>query len=856
MPRMMGGNILNRATGLLAWRLPFPAVATVLSLLTGAIGPAASADPWVSNGVTLLSSAGSDRASRYNSSNKIITYNGKTHVAWLDAVSKTMIATYSHATATWSAPVHVGDGIDNHGGPALTIDGDGYLHIVYGPHGTPFHYAKSAAPNDSSSWVNQGDFSLATYPSLVCDSSNTLHLVYRYHIGAAAKLGYQRKPAGGAWSSPLILAEAETNYSGYTHYHQDVAITTNDVLHVAYDIYQGTHALRLRHMMSTDRGLTWRQADGTVLTLPIRPDAGGAVAEATNFTDVVSLACDSLGNPWFTARRDGLHELYHYDGTNWQVSQPLTLIPPALGTLAIKEMPMAMDSSDRIYILAALGESVTGGVKGDVYTFVSTNGGISYQALYVFPSDTTYPHTGLNPERATGHNTVEEPWFLFSTGPKSPPPHDVRVVQLSRVSQQVPGLIGDNDWFVGITTESTARRLAPNGACIEDFTGLPEVRGIDYGPDGNIYIADNGNEIGQFAGSNLQTRATIVSNTTVDGPMQVRFGPHGNLYCIDSSLAVPNRIKRWAGPLAGSPFTYEGAFTASRTDLIGMQDFEFGPDGDIYVSNWKTPGVSPNPSIEHFNGTSGAWIKSTIPTNDPNLDNVRGIAFGPDGNLYVANYPAAAAPAGEILRYQGPDGASPGTFIDIFVTNGSGGLDLPQDIEFGSDSNLYVCSYWSTNVLRYQGPAGGAPGAFVDEFSVFSGNPLFITQVPPPPDRDRDGMPDDWEVQYFGSTTVSGGGPDEDRDGDGFRDVYEFGAGTNPTNRHSLLVISDAWSNNACFVITWQSVSNRTYDVHSSTNAAGPWILSASNIVGTPPQNVHTAKVFEARRYFRTGVVD
>ena len=82
----------------------------------------------------LLSSEGSGRATAYLESPKIISFEGKTHVAWLDSPTegfRIRIRTLDQKTGVWSKTYTVGVAQDNHGGPALTIDGEGYLHIVY-----------------------------------------------------------------------------------------------------------------------------------------------------------------------------------------------------------------------------------------------------------------------------------------------------------------------------------------------------------------------------------------------------------------------------------------------------------------------------------------------------------------------------------------------------------------------------------------------------------------------------------------------------------------------------------------------------------------------------------------------------
>jgi len=46
-------------------------------------------------------------------------------------------------------------------------------------------------------------------------------------------------------------------------------------------------------------------------------------------------------------------------------------------------------------------------------------------------------------------------------------------------------------------------------------------------------------------------------------------------------------------------------------------------------------------------------------------------------------------------------------------------------------------------------------------------------------DSDNDGLPDWWELEYFGDLSH---GPDDDSDGDGFTDLEELRSGTDPTD--------------------------------------------------------------------------
>ena len=58
----------------------------------------------------------------------------------------------------------------------------------------------------------------------------------------------------------------------------------------------------------------------------------------------------------------------------------------------------------------------------------------------------------------------------------------------------------------------------------------------------------------------------------------------------------------------------------------------------------------------------------------------------------------------------------------------------------------------------------------------------------PPTDSDHDGIPDEWEIEHFGSTDASS--PHVDSDGDGFTDLEEQEAGTNPHNANDAPVAS------------------------------------------------------------------
>jgi len=127
-------------------------------------------------------------------------------------------------------------------------------------------------------------------------------------------------------------------------------------------------------------------------------------------------------------------------------------------------------------------------------------------------------------------------------------------------------------------------------------------------------------------------------------------------------------------------------------------------------------------------------------------------------------------------------------------------------------------------------------GGKLDSVNISHNRPIDIPFI----DDDNDGLDDDWEVYYFGSTTTTAGTTGEDADEDGFDDICEFLAGTDPTDDTSSLAILSVWpAAGSAVVLQWSSVTNMHYAILESTNLLGVWTPVVSNITATPPVNTN-----------------
>lgn len=113
-------------------------------------------------------------------------------------------------------------------------------------------------------------------------------------------------------------------------------------------------------------------------------------------------------------------------------------------------------------------------------------------------------------------------------------------------------------------------------------------------------------------------------------------------------------------------------------------------------------------------------------------------------------------------------------------------------------------------------------------------------------DSDEDGMPNDWEIQYFGGYTNAVA--EVDADGDGLDNLSEYISGYDPTDSNSVFKVTGYEAppagSSAPFILTWNPVAGRFYTVGYNDNLLTSDFAEIPDAIDLPyTQNSYTDTV-------------
>lgn len=263
-------------------------------------------------------------------------------------------------------------------------------------------------------------------------------------------------------------------------------------------------------------------------------------------------------------------------------------------------------------------------------------------------------------------------------------------------------------------------------------TGVAAI-GVAAGPDGSIYIPGGANcryirRVGpdgiltNFAGNGGDSfggDGGPATSAALYRPQAVAVGPDGSIYEAEGSRirrVSPDGIINTVAGTGAAGFSGDGG-PATSAKLNGPTSIAVGPDGSLYIADYYNCRIRRVDPAGIISTLAGAGLYSGghgdgIPATQAHLNEAQGVAVGPDGSVYIADWTRSYTPQRHRVRRVGPDGiitTVAGT--GAYGYSGDGGpatnatLSQPVKVAAGPDGSIYIVEA-AGNRIRRVGPDG------------------------------------------------------------------------------------------------------------------------------------------------------
>jgi len=297
---------------------------------------------------------------------------------------------------------------------------------------------------------------------------------------------------------------------------------------------------------------------------------------------------------------------------------------------------------------------------------------------------------------------------------------------------------------------------------------LADPYGVVIGPNLNFLVTSSGDDrIVEFDNNGSYVRDLVPSGSGgLSYPTGLTFGPDGHLYVSSNATHSVLKYDGQTGDYLGE------AVGPGVGGLLHPYDLLFGPNGNMFVSSDGTD------SILEYDGQTGLFVRGL---SGGTLNGPRGLALKSDGHLLTASYDT-----GGVVEFDLETGACLGRFTSTWPS-----FRYARGLAWGPNGNLFVSGYlfeggdYYLRVYEYNGQTGEYISPFMRNDSAVVDPAGLAFHPPSPEDCDNNGVPD--ECDSF-----------EDCNNNGRRDACDIVDGSSADCNENWIPDECPWEENDC----------------------------------------------------------
>ncbi|MBB6236446.1 hypothetical protein HDC90_001058 [Pedobacter sp. AK013] len=268
--------------------------------------------------------------------NSLISFKGSQYAAYYDEEQNVVLAKRKIGSSHWTlvTTAYKGDATDAHKSISIMIDGDGFLHIVWGQHNNNLNYAKS---------VSAGSLTLGNKTVMLSAKENKVSYPEFYKLTNGDLLFFYRD--GGSGNGNLMInryslktkkwtrvQDGMINGEGERNAYWQVAVDGAGTIHLSW-VWRESPDVASNHDLcyakSTDRGLTWLKSTNEKYSLPItaaNAEYALKIPQKSELINQTSMFADANGNVFIAGYWRDMNETvpqYHLvfkTDNHWKVS--------------------------------------------------------------------------------------------------------------------------------------------------------------------------------------------------------------------------------------------------------------------------------------------------------------------------------------------------------------------------------------------------------------------------------------------------------------------------------------------------------------------------------------------------------